>query len=56
MHSHSFDPADIHFMLIVMFDCVVICACLLSLALCARSVCAGIFLQFVSILCILQLM
>lgn len=38
--------SNIHFLLIVVFDCVVICACLLSLALCARSVCTGIFLQF----------
>ncbi|XP_056598550.1 mucolipin-3 isoform X2 [Triplophysa dalaica] len=38
--------SNIHFMLIVVFDCVVICACLLSLALCMRSVFTGIFLQF----------
>ncbi|KAI7809179.1 putative mucolipin-3-like [Triplophysa rosa] len=36
----------IHFILIVVFDCVVICTCLLSLALCTRSVFTGIFLQF----------
>ncbi|XP_065133146.1 mucolipin-3 [Paramisgurnus dabryanus] len=35
-----------HFLLIIVFDCVVACACLFSLILCMRSVCAGIFLQF----------
>ncbi|KAK7158449.1 hypothetical protein R3I94_004921 [Phoxinus phoxinus] len=35
-----------HFRLIVLFDCVVICSCLLSLVLCTRSVCTGVRLQF----------
>ncbi|XP_077098219.1 mucolipin-3 isoform X4 [Siphateles boraxobius] len=34
-----------HFRLIVLFDCVVICSCLLSLVLCTRSVCTGLLLQ-----------
>ncbi|KAG1928304.1 mucolipin-3-like isoform X2 [Pimephales promelas] len=35
-----------HFRLIVLFDCVVIGSCLLSLVLCTRSVCTGVLLQF----------
>ncbi|XP_055057452.2 mucolipin-3 [Misgurnus anguillicaudatus] len=35
-----------HFLLIIVFDCVVVCACLFSLILCTRSVCTGISLQF----------
>ncbi|XP_067218009.1 mucolipin-3 isoform X2 [Chanodichthys erythropterus] len=34
-----------HFRLIVLFDCVVICSCLLSLILCTRSVYSGLLLQ-----------
>ncbi|ROJ35263.1 Mucolipin-3 [Anabarilius grahami] len=34
-----------HFWLIVLFDCVVICSCLLSLILCTRSVYTGLLLQ-----------
>ncbi|XP_067308378.1 mucolipin-3 isoform X2 [Pseudorasbora parva] len=34
-----------HFRLIVLFDCVVICSCLLSLILCTRSVYTGVLLQ-----------
>ncbi|XP_051555499.1 mucolipin-3 isoform X3 [Myxocyprinus asiaticus] len=40
------DSTDNHFLLIVLFDCVAICACLLSLVLCTRSVYTGILLQF----------
>ncbi|KAK9979021.1 hypothetical protein ABG768_012468 [Culter alburnus] len=36
---------DSHFRLIVLFDCVVICSCLLSLILCTRSVYSGLLLQ-----------
>uniref|UniRef100_A0A8C2AZH1 Mucolipin 3a n=1 Tax=Cyprinus carpio TaxID=7962 RepID=A0A8C2AZH1_CYPCA len=37
---------DLHYQLIVLFDCVVICSCLLSLILCTRSVYKGVLLQF----------
>ncbi|XP_026062808.1 mucolipin-3 isoform X1 [Carassius auratus] len=36
---------DLHYQLIVLFDCVVICCCLLSLILCTRSVYKGMHLQ-----------
>ncbi|XDV26481.1 hypothetical protein PO909_030194 [Leuciscus waleckii] len=39
------DSTDSHFRLIVLFDCVVICSCLLSLVLCTRSVYSGLLLQ-----------
>uniref|UniRef100_A0A673HDL8 Mucolipin-3-like n=1 Tax=Sinocyclocheilus rhinocerous TaxID=307959 RepID=A0A673HDL8_9TELE len=45
-----FVPAELHYQLIVLFDCVVICSCLLSLILCTRSVYNGMLLQFVSLI------
>uniref|UniRef100_A0A671RZK5 Mucolipin-3-like n=1 Tax=Sinocyclocheilus anshuiensis TaxID=1608454 RepID=A0A671RZK5_9TELE len=38
--------SNLHYQLIVLFDCVVICSCLLSLILCTRSVYNGMLLQF----------
>ncbi|XP_016363731.1 mucolipin-3 [Sinocyclocheilus rhinocerous] len=40
------ETAELHYQLIVLFDCVVICSCLLSLILCTRSVYNGMLLQF----------
>ncbi|XP_043116034.1 mucolipin-3 isoform X3 [Puntigrus tetrazona] len=36
--------SNLHYQLIVLFDCVVICSCLLSLILCTRSVYNGVLL------------